>query len=135
MILFLIKTDDPMAYLFFYPVPGRSVPIAVNESHFALAKYFFLSLIICLRQRPRASAASWLVSFPLTNNSMTLMRLISFCDNATLSYLMPSIIPSLIGGVTLSLTSYRVDRRTKSIGLATLQLSQNNDKIEKWRCQ
>ncbi len=41
MILVPVKTERVEAYLFTYPVLGTSVPVAVNEAHFAVSRVLF----------------------------------------------------------------------------------------------
>ena len=36
-----VKTEHVEAYLFSYPVLGTSVPVVVNEAHFALSRVLF----------------------------------------------------------------------------------------------
>ena len=41
MILVPVKTEHVEAYRFTYPLLGTSVPVAVNEAHFALSRVLF----------------------------------------------------------------------------------------------
>ena len=41
VILVPVKTEHVEAYRFTYPVLGTSVPVAVNEAHFALSRVLF----------------------------------------------------------------------------------------------
>ena len=41
MILVPVKTERVEAYIFTYPVLGTSVPVAVNEAHFAVSRVLF----------------------------------------------------------------------------------------------
>ena len=92
MPLFL-GTEHVEAYLFSYPVQGTPVPVAVDESHFALGRVFFPEPAVLPPTEARERHSFPVVIFPLASRSMTSMHWISCCDNATRSCSTPDDCP------------------------------------------